>query len=379
MRFLTAGESHGKALVGIIEGLPAGLHISVDEINRDLRARQGGYGRGARMQVIEEDTVEIVSGVMRGKTIGSPVSLLVKNKDWQLRNEDQLAGITVPRPGHADLGGAVKYGLQDIREVSERASARETAIRTAIGSVAKQLLGEFGMTLLGWVLEIGGIRCGPVPLDLQDLRNAVDQSPLRCADPSVEKPMMDAIDKAKAEGDTLGGVFAVLAHGVPCGLGSYVHWDRRLDGLLAQALLSIPSVKGMEFGEAFANSAKPGSSVHDEILYDGVFRRKTNRAGGVEGGVSTGEAILVKAAVKPLPTLKKPLNSVDIYTKVPVVAHYQRSDVCVVPAASVVGEAVVAWVLACAFCERFGRDELSRMKEGFQASLDRDPFTERLE
>ena len=334
LRYLTAGESHGPCLTAVLEGMPAGLRINKTEINRELVRRQSGYGRGGRMQ-IERDTVQITSGLCKGLTLGSPITMTIKNKDWQnLKNESP---ITNPRPGHADLAGIMKYNQLDIRNILERSSARETAARVAVGAVAKKLLDKFGIEIIGHVCEIGG----------------VDES---------EELMKEKIDQAKKNGDSLGGVFEVTVKGVPVGLGSHVHWDRKLDGKLAQCLMSIQGIKGVEIGLGFAASRKPGSKVHDEIIYDYNFERKTNNAGGIEGGISNGENIVIRGAMKPIPTIKKALNSVDIITKKPVKAKVERSDVCAVHAASVVGEAVVAFEIANAMCEKFGGDSIKEMK-----------------
>ena len=334
LRYLTAGESHGPCLTAILEGMPAGLRINKTEINRELARRQSGYGRGERMQ-IEHDTVQITSGLRMGLTLGSPITMIIENKDWQ--NWKNEPPITNPRPGHADLAGIMKYNHLDIRNILERSSARETAARVAVGAVAKRLLDKFGIEIISHVCEIGG----------------VDES---------EELMKEKIDQAKKNGDSLGGIFEVTVKGVPVGLGSHVHWDRKLDGRLAQCLMSIQGIKGVEIGLGFAASKKTGSEVHDEITYDYNFRRKTNNAGGIEGGISNGEDIVIRGAMKPIPTLKNALNSVDIITKKPVKAKVERSDVCVVYAASVVGEAVAAFEIANAMCEKFGGDSIKEMK-----------------
>ena len=326
-RFLTAGESHGEALVAVIDGVPAGLAMAEADVNEDLARRQRGYGRGGRMK-IERDQVRILSGVRGGATLGSPITLQIANRDWEnwkstMAVSPPAAGVspkevTRPRPGHADLAGAMKYGHHDIRNVLERSSARETTARVAVAAVGRRLLAEFGITILSHVIEIGGVR---VPADLaipwDELRARAEASEVRCADPATEAAMIAAIDEAKAKGDTLGGVFEVVALGCPVGLGSYVQWDRRLDGRLAQAFCSIQAIKGCELGLGFETARRPGSAVHDEILFDPQqgFRRTTNNAGGLEGGVTNGEPVVVRAAMKPLSTLRTPLRSVDLVTK----------------------------------------------------------------
>ncbi len=375
LEFRTAGESHGKCLIAMIEGFPAGILLNINEINEELRRRQGGFGRGARMQ-IEHDEVEILSGLRKGMTIGSPICMKIKNSDYSI---DNLPELTRPRPGHADLAGAMKYCQTDARNILERASARETAARVAAGAFAKIFLKFFGIEVLGYVKEIGGEKSGAV-LDLcepEKLRKIRDRSKLYCLDSQAEKPMIEKIRKAKKEGDSVGGIFEVVAFDVPPGLGSHSQWNTRLDGRLAQALMSIQAIKGVEIGLGFTASRKFGSEVHDEIGYNaaeadvsisGGFRRQTNYAGGIEGGISNGQPIILRAAMKPIPTLKKPLKSVDIITKEPQAAAAERSDVCAVPAASVVGEAVVAFEIAKAFMEKFGGDhilETGRNYEGY--------------
>jgi chorismate synthase len=378
-RFLTAGESHGQALTAVIDGVPAGLPLTAEDIDVDLARRQRGYGRGGRMK-IERDHVRIISGVRWGVTLGSPITLQIANRDWEnWQSAMSVAApepgtsareVTRPRPGHADLAGAMKYGHRDIRNVLERSSARETTARVAVAGVAKRLLREFGITLLSHVTEIGGVRI-PEPLDLpwEEIRRRAEDSEVRCADPETAAAMMAAIDQARAKGDTLGGVFEVVALGCPVGLGSYVQWDRRLDGRLAQALCSIQAIKGCEFGLGFETARRPGSAVHDEILLDaaGGLRRASNHAGGLEGGVTNGEPLVVRAAMKPLSTLRRPLRSVDLATREPVEAAVERSDVCAVPAAGIVGEAMVAIVLAQAFLEKFGGDSLEEIRRNYAA------------
>jgi len=356
LRFLTAGESHGPCLTAIVEGLPAGLALSAEEIDRDLKRRQGGYGRGAR-QRIERDQVRFLGGGGKGKTIGAPLAMLIANRDWENWREREVPPWTKPRPGHADLAGAIKYGLDDMRLVAERASARETAARVAVGAVAKVLLDAVGVTVGSYVEAIGGIVADleemPIP---QRLSLALD-SDVSCPDERAAEQMRARIDAARSAGDSLGGVIVVVAQNVPIGLGSHVHWDRRLDGRLAQAVMSIQAIKGVEIGPAFENAALPGTSVHD-ALYPGVSTpgRRTNRAGGLEGGMSNGKPIVIRAAMKPIPTTIAPIATVDLVTGKATTTEYQRSDVCAVPAAAVVGEAMVAWVLADALLERYGGD-----------------------
>ncbi|HYA87484.1 MAG TPA: chorismate synthase [Nitrospirota bacterium] len=375
LRFLTAGESHGELLMGIIEGMPAGLLIRVTDIDRDLSRRQVGYGRGNRMK-IERDQVKIYSGVRWGRTLGSPVGLMIRNKDWEnwrdkmsvdtmfLNSADPL---TRPRPGHADLAGALKYNMTDIRNILERSSARETAMRVAVGSVAKRLLEEFGIEVVSHVLSLGGVYAKVPKISVPELKKRAEVSELRCSDPDAEKRMMRKIDEAKAAGDTLGGVFEVIIQGVPVGLGSHAHWDRKLDARLANALMSIQAIKGVEVGAGFGVANRPGSQVHDEIFWSRKegFYRKTNMAGGIEGGISNGEPIVLRAAMKPLPTLMKPLRSVDLASKRPFKASVERSDVSAVPAAGVVAEAAVAFEIASALVEKFGGDSIDEMKRNF--------------
>ena len=387
LRFLTAGESHGPCLTAIIEGMPAGLYLSEGEINVDLRRRQGGYGRGQRMK-IERDRVEILSGVAKGVTIGAPIALRIENKDWANWKDRDVPPWTVPRPGHADLAGGLKYGLTDLRLVAERASARETAARVAVGAVAKQLLSQFGIAVGSCVTEIGGVMAEiqPPPSPPQvwggreggvspllggteggELWERAEASDVRCPDPSAAEAMRQRIDEARSAGDSLGGVFVVVVTGVPVGLGSHVHWDRRLDARLASAVMSIPAIKGVEIGPAFENARKRGTEVHDEIFVNIKYqtsnvKRHSNRAGGIEGGISSGQPIVVRAAMKPIPTTVTPLRSVDLVTGEPATTQYQRSDVCAVPAASMVGEAMVAWVIADALMEKLGGDSIEEMK-----------------
>ncbi|NLZ38285.1 MAG: chorismate synthase [Firmicutes bacterium] len=382
MRFLTAGESHGSALTTIIEGLPANLPLDEAAINRELVRRQQGYGRGDRMK-IEKDQIEVLAGLRFGRTIGSPLALRVCNRDYQnwqsemapfAEREQVREKVTQPRPGHADLPGALKYDLTDLRDVLERASARETAVRVAVGAVAKQLLREFDIQIYSYVQSIGSIAIKPLDTAILAANyEQVEKSPVRCPDEEAAKKMMAAIDYVKAEGDSLGGVFTVVALGVPVGLGSHVQWDRRLDGRLAAALMSIQAIKGVEIGDGFAVAAQQGSLVHDEIYYHSSkgYYRQTNHAGGLEGGITNGEAVIVRAAMKPIPTLTKPLRSVDMADHSPHTATVERSDACAVPAASIVGEAVVAWELALALREKLGGDSLAEMKENYHAYLKR--------
>jgi chorismate synthase len=366
LRFLTAGESHGPCLTAIVEGLPAGLSVDVPAIDHELARRQGGYGRGQRME-IERDRVEILSGVIAGCTTGAPVALRIANRDWHNWRDRWARGdlppLTVPRPGHADYAGMAKYGLQDARPVLERASARETAARVAVGALAKRLLAVFDIAIGSCITEIGGVVAPLLDLPPQKLWARSEASDVRCPDEQSACRMREAIDAARQAGDSLGGVFSVMATAIPPGLGSHVHWDRRLDARLAAALMSIPAVKGVEIGPAFDNARCRGTQVHDELHADGQggVTRLTNRAGGIEGGMSNGAPLVVRAAMKPIPTTVAPLRSVDIATGQPAPTQYQRSDVCAVPAASVVGEAMVAWVLADALVEKRGGDHLAEM------------------
>ena len=377
LRFLTSGESHGKGMLAILEGIPAGLRISKEQIDSELAARQTGYGRGDRMK-IEHDSVEVLSGLRGGVTIGSPVALLIRNVDWEnwrdvmdpweVKDAARKAAVTRPRPGHADLAGALKYGRTDLRDVLERASARDTAARVAVGAVCKTFLAEFGIGIVTHVVALGGVEADVSGMNVERIRELSEKSVLRCADKKAEKKMVEAIDKAKESGDSLGGVVQVQAGGVPVGLGSYSQCDRKLDGRLAAALMSIQAIKGVEIGLGFAAAALPGSEVHDEIMYSEKrhFHRRTNRAGGIEGGVSNGEDIVVRAAMKPIPTLQRPLRSVDIVTKEEFEASVERSDIVAVPAASVVAAAAVAFVLADAFTEKFGGDSLEETSRNYE-------------
>ncbi|PYS86970.1 MAG: chorismate synthase [Acidobacteria bacterium] len=413
-RFTTAGESHGKALVAIVEGLPAGMPIDIKAVNHELWRRQQGYGRGGRMK-IEKDEVEILSGVRHGNTLGSPVALMIENKDfvhWQevmsasersTQKPDREGGlknnkvVKRPRPGHADLAGGQKFGARDLRNVLERASARETAARVAAGALAKQLLAQFGVEVLSHVVQLGGIPAEPLSKTWDELCGVPDDSPLRCTDGSVQTEMMVAIDLAKEKGDTLGGVYEVVAKNVPVGLGSHTSWNEKLDGRIAQAFMSIHATKAVEIGTGVANVSVPGSQVHDEIFYEQTgderketgekrygtgdsesallspassltsrFVRRTNRAGGLEGGITNGEELRVRGYMKPISTLRKPLHSVDIDTKQEDLAAFERSDITAVPAAGVIGEAMLAIVLANSMREKFGGDSLAEMRTNFE-------------
>lgn len=369
---MTAGESHGPGLVTIVEGLPRGLGVSDDQVSEELARRRMGYGRGRRM-AIERDEIEILGGVRHGQTLGSPVAVLVRNTEWPRWSEEMSPEpaasrkqVTRPRPGHADLPGMLKYGTDDARDVLERASARETAARTVAGILAKILLDTVEVRVLSHIVAIGAaVSEGPTPG--RDDQARIDQSPVRCFDPTAEAAMVAAIEDAKAQRDTLGGVFEVLAFGVPAGIGSYVHYDRRLDGLIAGALMSIPAIKGVEIGDGFAVAGLPGSKSHDEILSDeGRLARPTNRAGGTEGGMSNGETLRVRGAMKPISTLMRPLRTVDMSTGEPAEAVRERSDVCAVPAAGVVGEQMVAFVLAAEFQRKFGGDTVEDFRAAFE-------------
>jgi len=393
LRFLTAGESHGKMLVTILEGVPAGLAIDFDAVTADLRRRQTGYGRGRRM-VIESDRADAVSGVRHGVTTGSPIALVIPNKDWEnwqrtMRVEADMPAetqgtdrpaVSRPRPGHADLAGFVKYGHDDMRNVLERASARETAARVAVGAVARQLLRSIGVEIVSHVTRIGAaVIADPLALTFDQVRAIPSDSALRCADAAVEQAMIAEIDRARDAGDTMGGSFEVIAHGVPPGLGTYVHWDRKLDGRLAQAIMSIPAIKAVGIGRGPLVAAIPGSRVHDEILPLNTgqsadplgVRRPTNNAGGLEGGVTNGEDLRVTGYMKPISTLMKPLRSVDLSTMTESPATVERSDVCAVPAAAVVGEAMVAIVLADAAIEKFGGDTVQELVTNWKTFRDR--------
>lgn len=381
---MTAGESHGPGLVAMVEGLPAGLAIDIQAIDRQLWRRQQGYGRGGRMK-IERDTVQIISGIRHGETLGSPVALLVENRDHQNWLDVMAAEprevapekarvVSRPRPGHADLVGGLKYDRRDLRDILERASARETTARVAAGSLARALLGAFGIDVASHVLALGSVPdklpTTPAPWDV--IRALDDDRPLRCVDRDVETQMVALVDEARRAGDTLGGIFEVVVHGLPPGLGTHTSWDGKLDGRLAQAVMSIHAVKAVEIGEGVQNALKPGSVVHDEIVYNAeaaAFGRSSNRAGGLEGGVTTGEELRVRGYLKPISTLRKRLRSVDIETKEPSDAAFERSDITAVPAAGVIGEAMVALVIASAMREKFGGDSIREMRRNVDGYL----------
>ncbi len=393
LRFLTAGESHGQGLIAVLEGMPAGLPLDLDAITNQLRRRQGGYGRGRRM-AIESDRAQIFSGVRRGETTGAPIALLIPNKDWQnwqktMHVEAEMpedasganrAPVTRPRPGHADLAGALKYGHADIRDVLERASARETAARVALGAIARQLLGRFGIDVWSHVTRIGAVGIDEaLSISVERIKAIPDDSPLHCADAAVEQKMIAAIDAAKEAGDTLGGSFEVVVTGLPVGLGSYVQWDRKLDGRLAQAVMSIPAIKAVGIGKGPDVARLPGSRIHDEIVPAGEHpsghpavgvSRLTNNAGGLEGGVTNGEQLRVTGYMKPIATLMQPLRSVDLTTLSESPAAIERSDVCAVTAAAVVGEAMVSLTVADAFLEKFGSDNITDIAKVVEAAVD---------
>lgn len=387
IRFLTAGESHGKCLTIIVEGVPSGLSLSSQDMNIDLVRRQMGYGRGGRMK-IESDRAELTAGVRAGITLGSPISVTIQNKDWEnwqdvmssdidsLDSERVLKrAVTQPRPGHADLAGGIKYNHSDLRNILERASARETASRVVAGVVAKRLLAELNIFITSFVIQIGEhfsnteIQKISSKDGFVEFQNKIDNSPVRCLDSKAEKCMIKAIDSAKETGDSIGGIFQVVVFNLPIGLGSHVHWDRKLDARLAYAVMSIPAVKGVEVGLGFETAKRKGSQVHDEIYYDSEigFYHKSNNAGGLEGGISNGEPIIIKAVMKPIPTLMTPLKSVDFATKEPFLATKERSDVCAVPAAGIVGEAMVAIEIANAVMEKFGGDSITELKRNFES------------
>ena len=393
LRFVTAGESHGPALVSILEGMPAGVPLLAAHIDTELGRRQQGYGRGRRMQ-IEQDTVELLSGVRAGETIGSPIAMLIRNRDWKNwqeimdpapRPEDPAPRkrvVTRPRPGHADLTGMLKYDRDDARDILERASARETTARVAAGAICRRFLAELGIRIGSHVVHLGGVdarRPASLPADLND---AVDASPLRTLDPDAERQMIARIDEAKRAGNTLGGICEVICDGVPVGLGSHIAWDRKLDGRLAAALMSIPAVKGVEIGLGFEAARRPGSEVHDEIdlapgrAAAGHVQRRTNRAGGLEGGITTGEPLVLRVAMKPISTLMRPLETIDVATRTPAQAVAERSDVTAVPAMGVIAEAMVAFIVAQAALEKFGGDSLKELKRNHDGYISR--LSERL-
>ncbi len=379
LRFTTAGESHGRALVAIVEGLPAGLPVNVEQIDHELKRRQWGYGRGGRMK-IEQDRVEILGGVRHGLTLGSPLALIIENKDWANWTDvmavepreiaaEKSRRLKRPRPGHADLAGGLKFGARDLRNILERASARETAARVACGALAKQLLANFGAEIRSHVTQLGGIPDQPLELSWKEIAAISEDAPLRCGDEEAQKQMIALIDEKREAGDTLGGIFEVVARGIVPGLGSHTSWDLKLDGRLAQAVMSIPAVKAVAIGAGAQASSLPGSEVHDEIAYNAEtqeFIRATNRAGGLEGGITNGEEVRVRGHLKPLSTLRRALRSIDIDTKQEESAAFERSDITAVPAAGVIGEAMVALVLAAAMREKFGGDSLGEMKRNFE-------------
>lgn len=379
-KFTTAGESHGKALVAIIEGLPSGLLVDITAIDHELWRRQQGYGRGGRMK-IEADKVDVLSGIRHGRTLGSPIALMIENRDFEhwrdvmseTEPETEPANPRVvkrPRPGHADLAGGQKFGARDLRNILERASARETAARVAAGALARQLLAHFGIEIRGHVIKLGGIPDTPADRTWDEIAAIPTDSPLMCADAEAERQMIEAIDGARERGDTLGGIFEVVARGLPPGLGSHTSWEQKLDGRLARAVMSIHAVKAVEIGSGVANADSPGSKVHDEIFFEsGKFRRKTNRAGGLEGGITNGEELRVRGFLKPISTLRKPLHSVDIDTKKEDLAAFERSDITAVPAAAVIGEAMTAITLANAMREKFGGDSLDEMQRNFDGYI----------
>jgi len=382
IRYLTAGESHGPGLACILEGMPANLKIDLDKINHELSRRQQGHGRGGRMQ-IEKDRIEILSGIRFGETLGSPISFILRNKDWENRRDEMalkkgkpVNKITRPRPGHADLSGALKYDFDDIRNVLERSSARETAMRVAAGAFVKQLVEEFNILIFSHVLQIGPVKADQQAiceiLKKDEINKLADRSMVRCLDKDAEGKMIEYINDLKRKGDTAGGIIQIIIRNTPPGLGSYVQWDRKLDSLLASALMSIQAVKGVEVGSGFQSAELPGSQFHDEIYHDGQdFYRKTNNAGGIEGRMSNGEDIVLQIMKKPIPTLMKPLHSVDMKTKESYLAHKERSDITAVPACSVIAEAVIAPVIADALMEKFGGDTISDMRAAYDHYLKR--------
>ena len=379
LKYLTAGESHGKGLLGIIDGIPAGLEISESYISAQLYRRQQGHGRGGRMK-IETDFAELYTGVRHGESLGSPIGLILQNKDWEnwIQKmsaepvEDKIRKVTLPRPGHADLTGVQKFDFDDIRNVLERSSARETAIRVALASVCRKLLKEVGIEVGSRVVQIHSLKdTSPIPegVSPEGLNEMADSSPVRCLDKSTEKEMIDVIDKAKADGDSVGGVFEIIATGLPYGLGSHTQWDRKLQARIAESILSINAFKGIEIGMGFDQAGKFGSNVHDEIGHDGEkYIRHSNNAGGIEGGMSNAQPIVIRAVMKPIPTLIKPLRSVDIETKEEKLAHKERTDSCAVPAASIVAESMLCFVLADALLEKFGGDSMNQLKAHMKAT-----------
>lgn len=379
-RFTTAGESHGKALVAIVEGLPAGVEIDLDELNHELWRRQQGYGRGGRMK-IESDKAEFLTGIRHGRTLGSPVTMVIENSDFvhwtEIMSSEKVETLPKnprivkrPRPGHADLVGGQKFQTRDLRDILERASARETAARVACGALAKQLIANFGIQIRSHVVKLGAVPSIPLEKSWEDICAINSDSQMNCAESLVEAEMINLVDRAKENGDTLGGIFEVVVKGLPVGLGSHTSWREKLDGRLAQAVMSIQAVKAVEIGEGVANAGKFGSEVHDEIIYNETFKRATNRAGGLEGGITNGEELRVKGYLKPIATLRKMLRSVDIDTKNEELAAFERSDVTAVPAAGVIGEAMIAIVVANSMREKFGGDSLEEMIRNFRGYND---------
>jgi len=379
LRYLTAGESHGRALTAVLEGMPAGVSVTEADINQELARRQKGYGRGGRM-AIETDKVQVSSGIRWGETIGSPITLTIFNKDWEKwqkllsvdpADRDESKRVIKPRPGHADLVGMLKYDRKDAQDILERASARETAARVAVGAVCRKLLDVFRIRVYSYVREIGSVRATDIPRDEKELIKRAEASEVRCPDAKAEKAMIELIDNAKKTGDTAGGIYTVVVSGCPVGLGSHVQWDRKLEARLCWAMMSIQAMKGVEIGMGFDMARKPGSEVHDELFYDKKrgFYRENNNAGGFEGGMTTGEPIVISAAMKPISTLMKPLRSVNVETKEPFKAEVIRSDVTAVPAAGVAAEAIAAFEVANAMCEKFGGDSLREMKDNFDRYL----------
>lgn len=377
LKFLTAGESHGQGLLGILDGMPAGLEISEDYIGVHLARRQMGYGRGGRMK-IEKDRAEIWCGVRHGESLGSPIGLIVRNKDWENWTKkmsvtpvkDEIRKVTLPRPGHADLAGIQKYGFDDIRNILERSSARETTMRVALGSVCRKLLEDVGIEVGGQVIQIHNVKDNSRPeLSPNQLSELADASPVRCLDKNAEKNMIKTIDEAKAAGDSVGGIFRVVATGLPYGLGSHTQWDRKLQARISAVMMSINAFKGIEIGSGFSGAEKFGSEVHDEIGHDGKkFTRYSNNAGGIEGGMSNAQSIILQMSMKPIPTLIKPLKSVDIQSKEKKDAHKERTDSCAVPAASIIAESMLCFVLADALMEKFGGDSMAQLKAHMQAT-----------
>lgn len=377
IRYLTTGESHGRVLTAVLEGIPAGVPVTVEDVNIELKRRQHTFGRGERQQYIEQDAIEFVSGVRHGKTLGSPITMTVQNRDWvnwekimsaEAKDFDEKFALVRPRPGHADLVGAIKFHRYDTRDILERASARETAARTAVGAVCQRFLAEFGIRIHSWVVQVGSEKAAVPDASPEKLAELANESPVLCPDVDATKRMMDLIQLARKQGDTLGGVYEVVATGLPVGLGSHIQWDLKLDAMLAQAIMSIQAHKGVEIGRGFELGGARGSAVHDEIFYEKSrgFYRKTNNAGGLEGGMTNGEPLVVRAAIKPLASLRKPLNSVHLKSKETLKAEIVRSDVAPIAAAAVIGQAVTAITLAQAFVQKFGGDSLREIRDNFE-------------